>query len=186
MKTRIQLIISFALLVLLSSCGSESQLENGDTISFPDTAAFRQSWKMNEQQMLTELFANDTFYNQLGLDTLELTYTPCDCPDWIDRSKLELDCKECSDFYTEAADPSLVFPSAFLVSGNTVRFYGVRIPGMNLPAGREFTTPNPPAWTVFRYYGYEVLRPYKVWGPNMKQFQAPSDTVVYSVVLSIP
>lgn len=175
------LLAAFTLL----SCGEDKPaLKNGDTVFFPDTAAFISSWKMEEHKMLSELFAADTFYNQLGLDTFGLTYSNCDCPDWIDKTKGDIDCKECTDFYIEPADPSLMLPDAFGVSGNTVIFYGVRIPGMNLPAGRQFTVPDPPAWTVIHYYGYTVTRPYKVHGPEMQIFQS-GDTVSYPVEVRI-
>lgn len=185
MKTRVNLFILLGTILLLSSCGSETQLKDGDTIFFPDTTAFKNSWKMEERAMMNDLFEKETFYNQLGLDTFELSYSMCDCPDWIDRSKVHLDCKECSDFYIEAATSSLELPSNFHTSGNTVRFYGVLIPGKNLPQHREFTVPDPPAWTVIRYYGYEVVRPYQIWGPKMKEFQEPSDTLEYTLRLTI-
>lgn len=165
MKTKVNQFILFLTLFLVS-CGNDVQLKDGDTASLPDTTAFKNSWKMEEHQMLNELFTADTFYNPLGLDTFELTYSMCDCPDWIDRTKGDIDCKECTDFYIEPADSSLKLPGDFHVSGNTVRFYGVIIPAKVLPAGREFTVPNPPPWTVIRYYGYEVIRPYNIWGPN--------------------
>ena len=185
MKTRLNLLIIPTFLLLITSCGNDVNYNPGDTISIPDTNAFKKTWKMEEKKMLSDLFTRDTFYNQLGLDTFELSYSMCDCPDWIDRSKLGLDCKECSDFYVEPADPSLEFPLEFFVSGNTVRFYGVRIPGFGLPAGRKFTVPDPPAWTVIRYYGYEVIRPYKIWGPEMKEFQEPDDTLESNVILTV-
>jgi hypothetical protein len=173
-------------LLFALSCGNDSSgYHDGDTIFFPDTAGFKRAWNMTEQQMSDELFIADVSYNQLELDTFELTYTPCDCPDWIDQSKLHLECKECSDFYVDPAAPPLLLPEEFLVSGNTVRFYGVRIPGMNLPAQREFKTSDPPAWTVIRYYGYEVIRPYKIRGPQMKIFSAEGDTLRPELTLTI-
>ncbi len=164
--------------ILILSCGTEPQLKDGDTVFFPDTIAFKQEWKMEEQQMLTEVFAADTSYNQLGLDTIDLTFKFSSGPDWIDTSKLALDCKECSEFYTEPAVYSLMFPTAFLYDGNTVRFYGVRIPGVNVPAGREFSPPS----AVFRYYGYDVIGTFKVWGPTMSITQN-QDTVEQQVIL---
>ena len=135
--------------------------------------------------MQSESFARDSFYNQLGLDTFELTYTPCDCPDWIDVSKLSLECKECSDFYVDPNDGYLMLPNEFFVAGNVVRFFGVRVPGMNLPLTKEFMLPDPLAWTVIHYYGYEVRRPYKVWGHSMKQYQN-GDTIAVPVAVTIP
>ncbi|HTF06186.1 MAG TPA: hypothetical protein VK826_19280 [Bacteroidia bacterium] len=181
-------VIAFCAIIqiFLLSCGQNAkQYTDGDTVFFPDTTAFKQSWKMEEHKMLNELFAADSLYNQLELDTFDLYYSNCDCPDWIDRSKEGLGCKECSDFYVEPADPTLELPWEFHVSGNTVRYHGVLIPGYNLPQGRKFTVPNPPAWTVLRYYGYEVIQPYKIWGPTMRKFQGPGDTLESTVTLTI-
>ena len=172
--------------IFLVSCGGETQLKDGDTIFFPDTAAFIRDWNIEEQQMRADLFTKDSLYNQLPFDTIELTYSMCDCPDWIDRTKGDIDCKECTDFYIESADTSLTLPDAIFVSGaTTVRFYGVMLPGMNLPQGRSFYTSDPVEWTVFRYYGYEILRPYTIWGPQYKEFQAPGDTLTGTVQLRI-
>lgn len=178
------IVILFGVL-LTTSCSDTKSLKNGDTIFFPDTAAFIRHWKMNETAMMSGLMIADSAYKELELDTFELTYGMCDCPDWHDYTKGDIDCRECTEFYVEPADAGLQFPSEFFVSGNTVRFYGKLIPGFNLPQNREFTTPNPEPWTVIRYYGYEVVRPYKVWGPKMKEFQEPADTLTYSVVVPI-
>jgi hypothetical protein len=175
-----------AAVLLLQSCSDgspDTATEDGDTIFYPDTVAFRQNWKLQQNVMREDLFTADTFYNQLGLDTFELTYTPCDCPDWIDQSKAELECKECSDFYVDPADVSLNIPENLFVNGNRIIFYGVRIPEMNIPANKKFTTPNPPRWTVIRYYGYKVTQPYKIWGPPMKVFRLPDDTIEIPVTL---
>lgn len=191
MKPPLNYLIFFCIAICISSCGVNNEsngnagLKDGDTIFFPDTTAFIASWKMNEKQMLSDLFAKDSAYNQLGLDTFELSYSPCDCPDWIDLKKVHLDCKECSDFYTDPADNSLKFPNEFLVHGNTVRFFGVRIPEMGLPEHREFEDPHPPKWTVIRYYGYEVVRPYKIWGPRPRIYSQLNDTVDLPMELTI-
>lgn len=174
------------LLVLIQACGETSpQLKTGDTIFFPDTAAFIHQWKMTEAVMMDDLVKADSAYRELELDTFELTYGMCDCPDWHDYTKGDIDCRECTEFYVEPADAGLEFPSEFFVSGNTVRFYGKLIPGFNLPQNRTFTNPDPEPWTVIRYYGYEVVRPYKVSGPKMKEFQEPADTLTYNVVVPI-
>lgn len=187
MKTQNNHFIFYGLLItiLSSSCGEEKSLKDGDTIFFPDTTAFIRNWSMNEKQMRADIFAADSMYNQLPLDTFQLTYSMCDCPDWIDRTKGDINCIECTDFYIEPADSSLELPWEFGVSGNTVQFYGVLIPGYNLPHGREFTVPDPPEWSVIRYYGFEVVRPYVLWGPQMKEFQEPGDTLSHSVQVTI-
>jgi hypothetical protein len=181
----VQITLLTVVLICNSCSGPTAPHKNGDTIFFPDTTAFIQSWKMNEKQMRGDLFTADTTCNQLGLDTFELTYRPCECPDWIDMNKVALDCKECSDFYVDPADPSLVFPDAFLVHGNTVRFFGVRIPEMGLPVHREFENSNPPKWTVIKYYGYEVVRPYRVWGPRPRFYDQLNDSIDTPLELTI-
>jgi hypothetical protein len=183
---RISLLSAFIITLSLTSCSdSTHDYKNGDTIFFPDTTAFLRSWKMNEKVFRDEVYIADAAYQELPLDTLELTYGMCDCPDWHDYTKGDIDCRECTEFYIEAADASLQLPDAFLVNGNTVRFYGVLIPGFNLPQNRAFTTPDPEPWTVLRYYGYEVVKPYKVWGSALKEFQESGDTLSRKVIVQV-
>lgn len=182
------LLLIITVLGIITSCNdvdNERQLKDGDTIFFPDTAAFIREWKIVEHQMRADLFARDSMYNQLPFDTLELTYSMCDCPDWVDRTKGDIECKECTDFYIEPADSTLELPGEIYTSATTVRFYGVVIPGMNLPNGRKFTVPNPPSWTVFRYYGYEILRPYKIWAPRPKIWDELEDAVEVPLTVTI-
>lgn len=184
--TRIAFLLAFILTFAVLSCSDTAPAyKNGDTIFFPDTAAFQRAWKMNDNVFLDEVLITDAAFSELQLDTFQLTYGMCDCPDWHDYTKGDIDCRECTEFYIEAADPSLEFPEAFRVNGNTVIFYGKLIPGYNLPQHRTFTTANPEPWTVIRYYGYEVVKPYKVWGPQMKEFQEPEDTLSRGVIVHI-
>lgn len=186
MKTTATQFILLIIVVTLASCANDpKQLKDGDTIFYPDTVAFKESWKMEEKVMREDLFVADTFYNALGLDTFELSYWPCDCPDWIDLAKVHLDCKECSDFYIEPADLSLKFPDEFIVHDNTVRFYGVRIPEMGLPKYKEFPSQGQrPMWTIIKYYGYEVVRPYKVWTPRPVFYDELNDTIDVPLVVT--
>lgn len=173
-------------LLILQSCGNGTkQYKDGDTVFFPDTTAFLRAWEMREKVFLDEVYIADAAYNQLPLDTFVLTYGMCDCPDWHDHTKGDIDCRECTEFYIEPADASLQFPGDFHVGGNTVHFYGILIPGFNLPQGRQFTIPNPEPWSVVRYYGYEVVRPYKVWGPKWRMFQAEGDTLSISTEVNV-
>jgi hypothetical protein len=192
MKTNICFLLFAPACLIFASCGNESsennQLKDGDIIWYPDTVAFKEAWQMEEKQMRDDLFAADTMYNQLGLDTFELTYRMClECPDWIDFSKLELDCKECSDFYIEPADPSLKIPEELFIYEwvNTVRFYGVRVPEMGIPSSKKFSYLHATPWTIVKYYGYEVIRPYKIWAPRPKIFDEIEDTVEVPLTVTI-
>jgi hypothetical protein len=77
------------------------------------------------------------------------------------------------------------FPDDFLVNGNTVRFFGVRIPEMGLPQFRDFGGPHPPMWTIIKYYGYEVIGHYKVWAPHPEVHDELNGTIQVPLVVTI-
>ena len=80
-------------------------------------------------------------------------------------------------YYIEAAKGAIRIPNDIEVNGNTVRFVG-RLYSYNcLPNDGEFTDPFPPRGKVFRYYEYEVIRPFKIraiYNPPTK-----NDSVIY-------
>lgn len=120
------------------------------------------------------------------VDTLDLTYYFgfCDCQRWIDakihqkalgehadldeldpRGQVEFNLDK-HGYYIEAAANGLTIDGRAEVNGTTIRFIGREYIDKRLPQDGEFTVPDPPKGKVFRYYSYEILRPYQVWGPN--------------------
>lgn len=121
------------------------------------------------------------------IDTIELMYVSyaCDCPNWVnpveyqkaedlkDRSDLQSDSallvfnqKEFA-YYIEPADEDLKINRKATYNRNIVRFTGRSYKEPGYPDKVEFTDPNPPKGKVFRYYSFEILKPYKVWGPHI-------------------
>ena len=118
-------------------------------------------------------------------DTLELTYyfNFCDCQHWVltdihkkaqtqhadldeldARGQVEFNLDE-HGYYIEPAASELEIDDRVFVNGTTIRFIGREYPAKRLPENGAFTVPNPPPGKVLRYYSYEILRPYYVWGP---------------------
>jgi len=112
------------------------------------------------------------------LDTFVLTdlMYACDCPSWATEEELKntesfnsLDPKSNAShnvFYLERGDKSLPWPEQFQAMRNKVRFYGKIRTRSGWPT-EEFTDPGPPAGPVFTYYGYEVLSPAYIYGPQV-------------------
>ncbi|MDY3318268.1 hypothetical protein PG661_04795 [Riemerella anatipestifer] len=121
-----------------------------------------------------------------NLDTLELTYYFgfCDCQRWIiseihnraltenanldkldPRGQIEFNLDK-HGYYIEAANKELEINWRTAVNGTTIRFIGREYIDKRLPKDGEFTVRNPPKGKVFRYYSYQILRPYQIWGPH--------------------
>lgn len=121
-----------------------------------------------------------------NLDTLELTYYFgfCDCQRWIiseiynraltENADLEeLDPRGQTEFniakhgyYIEPANKELEIDWRTEVNGTTIRFIGREYMDKRLPKDGGFAVPDPPIGKVFRYYSYQILRPYQIWGPH--------------------
>jgi hypothetical protein len=120
------------------------------------------------------------------LDTLELTYYFgfCDCQRWIidsihnkakttdeklddldPRGQVEFDLNK-HGYYIEPASKDLEIDWRTEVNGTTIRFIGREYKGLRLPENGGFTVPDPPPGKVFRYYSYEIIKPYFIWGPR--------------------
>jgi hypothetical protein len=120
------------------------------------------------------------------LDTLELTYYFgfCDCQQWIrteiyntalgahsdlgkldSRGQIQFDLDE-HGYYIEPADVELEINWRAEVNGTTIRLIGREYKDKRLPKGGGFTVLDPPKGKVFRYYNYQILRPYRIWGPH--------------------
>lgn len=102
------------------------------------------------------------------LDTLELTYYfgLCECPQWFDfqENPNNNSYLEKQSFYIEPASNNVKLPYYFEINGTTIRFIGRQFKGVRLPKKYNFTTPAPYFGKTFRYYSYEILHPYSVWG----------------------
>ena len=87
-------------------------------------------------------------------------------------------------FYIEAAERALAISDRLCVNGTKIRFVGREYRDRRLPEDSDFTIPNPPKGRVLRYYAYEVLRPYKVWGP-LVLIPENGDSILSPTILTV-
>jgi hypothetical protein len=141
------------------------------------------------------------------LDTLEFTYYFgfCDCQRWIvseihdqaatenpdldeldPRGQVEFDLDE-HGYYIEPASKDLEMNSRIEVNGTRVRLIGREYIDKKLPESGGFTVPNPPKGKVFRYYSFQIIRPYDIWGPP--KFESVNsetgDTITEPTILTV-
>lgn len=188
------LIICFLLIVSLFSCQRHSQdagtSSNEQTENTRlDTVQVIADMNIREKIFMSGLLETDSKSGlQSRIDTIELMYIPfaCDCPHWVvaaeynrvDRHNsvkknnqsdnfVEFNNAEYS-YYIEPACKELKLPDYVCVNRNIIRFTGRSYNQTRYPADADFMDPNPPKAKVLRYYGYEILKPYKVWGPKVQ------------------
>ncbi len=148
-----------------------------------DTAQIIAGLHIIEKDYRSDLVANEKRADlNEDTDTLELTYIAyaCDCQHWVDSreykrvSEHNRNCKSSREYkevnldthgyYLEPADSSLEIKWNAVVNNNRYRFIGRLHKQKGLPEGETFQDPDPPKGKVFRYYGFEILKPYLVWG----------------------
>lgn len=181
----------FIVLVSLLSvtCTGKGQNKTGASNSIPpiDTAKILLELNIVEKQNNQALIYQQIKGLNNKIDTLELMYVSyaCDCPNWVDpveyekaealrgRSKIESDSdmlmfiQKNYAYYIEPADEDLKINWKATYNRNMVRFIGRSYNESGYPDKAEFIDPNPPKGKVFRYYSFEILKPYKVWGPRI-------------------
>lgn len=182
-------MVFFFLVGLIFSCGEEvksvvSKNEEpniNDTFNLPlDTAA------IIEMMALPLSAHHDTLLTSHKLDTLDLIYMQyaCDCQQWVDYSARynDSDSSESnpipvdvnvSGYFAHPADPSVAIPDDLHRAGNRFLLYGT------WEERPEYKTQSliPTYKRVLTYYGYEVIKPAKMWGPlyHTGERQIPSD-----------
>lgn len=166
-------------ILLLISCHNRDNVScdtNSKNAQPFDSAQAIAKLHIKESVDKLELLSND-FISGLNfrVDTLELMYAAfaCDCQQWVDPiayqsadSNTTFDQQKYS-WYIEAAHPELALDWHVFVSGNIIRFIGKQYVDIGYPERFEFIDPNPPKGKVFRYYKYEIVKPYKLWGPDV-------------------
>ncbi|MEM6723197.1 MAG: hypothetical protein AAF598_04110 [Bacteroidota bacterium] len=208
-----QSILSLLFLFFMTGCLSNQADQPNKPYNGPvlgselDTAKAISDMQLVEQLDKTQLIAKDT---RKGLsdkiDTLDLTYHFgfCDCQRWIKsdiyqrvkqdypdlgnfdpRGRIEFNLTE-HGFYIEPAHRDLTIDFAQF-NGNQIRLIGREYEAMGLPRPGRFTVPNPPEGRVFRYYAYEVIRPFTVWGPKVIDtiYEDPPDTLIRAAQITI-
>src|SRR5690554_258313 len=187
--------IAIGVILTLTSCQtSENKSEQKQTaltkelliVGDIDTAKVVSQLAINESASRLDL-SNEKVDNLSDLvDTLELTYYFgfCYCQRWIiseihnkasgehpdldeidPRGQVEFNLDK-HGYYIEAANQELKIDWRTEVNGTTIRLIGREYKDKRLPEDGEFTVPDPPKGKVFRYYSYQILRPYQIWGPH--------------------
>lgn len=140
------------------------------------------------------------------IDTLILTYYFgfCDCQRWVISNIHEQASNEIGDideldprgqvqfnldqhgYYIDAASPSVSIDWRYEVNGTKVKFIGRSYKDKRLPNDWIFTVEHPPKGNVFKYYGYEVIKPYKVWGPRvLEKVDHNGDSSIMAAILEV-
>jgi hypothetical protein len=196
---KIRYILLFSLLLLIS-CQSYKLQSQEKLVNPIDTLQIIKALNITEHQIAKELMSEMLDSLSTKLDTMELVYhfAFCDCQRWIERNIYEkvnekeknvdkLDARgqiefnlERHGYYIEPAQESLELPDCIHVNGTKIRLIGRLYKNLRLPESGQFTVPNPPLGKVFRYYGYEILRPYKVWGNHVEVYNFENKQI-YSV-----
>ncbi len=192
---KIRHYITVGILLTLISCqtaenkGKQNHTKQNEEILIVgdiDTAKTITQLAIKESDSRLEL-SNEKIDNLAdNLDTLDLTYYFgfCDCQRWIvseihnkaltknaalnepdPRGQTEFNLDK-HGYYIEAATKELEIDWRTEVNGTTVRFFGKDYKDKRLPKDEAFTVPDPPKGKVFRYYRYQILRPYQVWGSH--------------------
>lgn len=172
-----------------------------------DTAKIISQLAIKESASRLDLLNEQVDNLPVRVDTLELTYYFgfCDCQRWIvseiykqalggDSNLDELDPRGHIEFnldkhgyYIEAVNKELEIDWRTEVNGTTIRFIGREYLDKRLPKDGGFTIPDPPVGKVFRYYSYQILRPYQVWGPDkfIELDKETGDSVKEKIILTV-
>ncbi len=167
--------------ILLSACCDEQSktktqpngyLSLKDTLELPfDTARVLALYDMP-----VHVFAQNA---PDDLDTFVLSNLmyACDCPSWAsekelkqidDYTILDQESKKQHDvFYLEKGTAKIQLPDEFMGFGNKIRFYGKIRTRNGLPRDGSLMDPDPPSGPVLTVYGYEVILPAFVYGPEV-------------------
>lgn len=200
-----KLIFGIFFSALFSACqpADKSSNEQDDNARI-DTAQVIADMNIRKKIFTQELFDTDSAKGlQQQIDTIELMYIAfaCDCPRWVVAAEynridslnngkhrdptdnfVEFNDAEFS-YYLEPADKKLTLPDYVEVNGNRIRFTGRKYLKSGYPANADFMDPNPTKGNVFRYYGYEIIKPFKVWGPQVSSGEADNSVIIPSELL---
>lgn len=175
------------LLLALIACGPLTESRSPETpyLTIPfDTASVIASMNIVESLNRLDLIDKEWKHksSKLGkLDTLDLMYISyaCDCPNWVIPSEYEYAeslnkgtlYSLYEGFYLEPAHQSVAYCDNSKIignlhlTGNIIRFIGKKYLEDGYPQNAHFIDPDPPKGKVFRYYAFEIQRPFVVWGP---------------------
>ena len=114
------------------------------------------------------------------IDTIELVDMrfACDCPSWFDSlhysrkfsdksnlDKLNINSKNFQEncYYLEPAEQQLDLTSISFLPRTRVKVIGRKYNIKKIPSNNLLQDPNPITGNVFRYYGFEIIKPFMVY-----------------------
>ena len=118
------------------------------------------------------------------LDSINVMYIAfaCDCPDFVIESSKDTNGQYHNSYYVEPASDKVSIPEMLLYSHNEFTFHGQVIKESGFPANSQFQDPIPTPGRVFRYWSYQIKRPYKFWGPKYEVADDNDSTELTSVI----
>jgi hypothetical protein len=161
-----------------------------------DTAAAIKEYALAEQMHYPRdsFLLDDEYY--YPIDTFVISHSSCACgtyPEWIntsyfndsayrhyykqryysllngmnqswvsDTSKAE----NAGRYYVEPIHPSIELPWRIICDGNKIKFFGYLMKKPQMPNDKGGYIGHPPKAIKLVYFGYEILRPYSMWGPE--------------------
>lgn len=170
-------------LLILSSCDNIS-IDGNKTTQIPILERKLHSpldtMQIIKEANLTEVLSDETLmlsdsdillYPHLDTILLEYIAFACLCPYWVEPRAYQKAQENKNTFkqskysyYLEAATGSLEINWRQCFTGNTVRFIGRHSKEIR-PADLELDGYT--AGKVFKYYSYQIIKPYKIWGPKI-------------------
>ncbi|MEO1435620.1 MAG: hypothetical protein AAFV80_08805 [Bacteroidota bacterium] len=162
-----------------------------------DSVAILKALKTKEFSQVNEKYwLEDLNHLKPDLDTLVLSFGAfaCSCPQWVDnnwvvnrfdplvkgfydqfpdRDTASLDGERdyvdpyYDAYFLEQADPEVSIPDRISIPGNQFLFIGRIYKKRGHPRDYQPFGPPLPEGRVFRFYSYEILKPYQVYGPEV-------------------
>jgi hypothetical protein len=208
--------IVIGIILALTSCqatknkSEQKQIEQtNNSLIFGNIDTIKVISQLEIKETLSRLDLSNENIDNLSnhLDTLELTYYFgfCDCQRWIvseihkkaseehpnldkhdPRGQVEFNLDK-HGYYIEAANEELKINWRTQVNGTTIRLIGREYKDKRLPEDGKFTVRDPPKGKVFRYYSYQILKPYQVWGHHkfIKIDKQTRDTIREPTILTV-
>jgi hypothetical protein len=176
-----KLTFSYALVLILFSCGNSGKKQVIESTPRVDTAKIIESMHLILQKGNFDYKEPDEKAEFLEdtMRTVWLKYMDpaCNCMDWCfyDSDKGRTD----SVMYIEPANIEISIPSYFYVVENVIQFSGKLYKEKGYPQGLVMEGTMTPKGRVFRYYSYKILKPFRVWGPgNPEDTTMPLELIV--------
>lgn len=104
-----------------------------------------------------------------------------DYPDYVLDSMKTNSNTHKNEYYIDPFIDTLKIPSNLLLAGNRFKLIGFVSTKIGYPKYNNFISPNPTKWQVFKFYSYEIIKPYRIYRYEDEIFdenlEHPIDTI---------